>query len=107
MIGATLTSSLWPEPNYDNALSGPVLTALYGKPQTNAYRQELNDFIRKSGTFDSVADMAPATTDPATGALYKNFQGGDYLHPNRAGHQAMAAAIDLSAVMRPGKAESQ
>jgi lysophospholipase L1-like esterase len=95
VMGATLTSSLWPEPNYDNALAGPVLAALYGKPQTNAYRLQLNDFIRKSGTFDGVADMASVTDDPATGALFKNFQNGDYLHPNRAGHQAMAGAIDL------------
>jgi lysophospholipase L1-like esterase len=101
VIGATLTSSVWPEPNYDNApITSAGMAAAYGNPQTNDYRKQLNEFIRDSGVFDGAVDMAQATDDPATGALYKNFQVGDYLHPNRAGHWAMASAVDLDALMR-------
>lgn len=48
-----------------------------------------------SGTFDATADFAAVTTDPSTGSLYAPFvpnsegSAGDYLHPNRAGYQAM------------------
>jgi len=98
-MGATLTPSLWPDQSFADAPFGAVTAAQYGKPQTDSYRKQLNDFIRHSGVFDSVADMAKATEDPATGGLYKNFQSGDWLHPNRAGHLAMAASVDLAALM--------
>jgi len=58
-------------------------------------RQRLNAFILRQGHYDAVADFAAATTDPSTGSLYSMFvpnsegSAGDYLHPNRAGYQAM------------------
>jgi len=49
-----------------------------------------------------VADFDAATIDPASGALRPEFRPdsalggpGDGLHPNRAGYQAMANAVDL------------
>lgn len=104
VIGCTVTSSVWPEPNYDRYLpSGPPSYLLkYGTPQINEYRKQLNEFIRTAGLFDGIAEMAGAVEDPSTGALFKQFQAGDYLHPNRAGHQAMAATVDLS-ILAPGQ----
>ena len=65
-------------------------------------RKTINDFIRTSGLFDAVADFDGATVDAGTGALKAPFQpnsttggAGDKLHPNRAGYQAMANAIDV------------
>lgn len=99
VIAATVTSSLRPEP-YDDSVPAAVraLQEKYGNTKTNSYRKQVDEFIRTSGLFDGVVDMEKATENPSTGALYKHFQGGDYLHPNRAGHQAMAAVVDLKAV---------
>jgi len=105
VIGATVTSSLWPEPNYDRVQKTHPkalveLLPKYGNPQVNRYREQINEFIRTSGAFDGVADMAAITEDPATGALYSDFQSGDYLHLNRAGHHAMASAVDITVLDR-------
>ncbi|MEN3275690.1 MAG: hypothetical protein V7631_1480 [Massilia sp.] len=99
VIGATLTSSYVPNgqvpANSPLAAASAELAAQYGSAQTDAYRRRLNSFILTSGLFDATADFAAVTTDPATGTLYAPFvpnsQGsaGDYLHPNRAGYQAM------------------
>jgi lysophospholipase L1-like esterase len=73
-----------------------------------ARRQVVNTFIRTSGIFDHVADFDRATLDPQSGGLRASFQPGstaggpgDRLHPNRAGYQAMAAVIDLAALVPP------
>jgi lysophospholipase L1-like esterase len=54
-----------------------------------------------------VADFDAATIDAATGTLRAEFQPssstggpGDRLHPNRAGYQAMANAVDLNMIGR-------
>jgi lysophospholipase L1-like esterase len=100
VIGATLTPSLRPEASDQSTPAKlRVLSDQFGSLVTNSHRQELNEFIRSSGLFDSVADMEKVTKDPTTGAFYKKFQVGDYLHPNRAGHQAMADALDLSVLL--------
>jgi lysophospholipase L1-like esterase len=107
VIGATLTPSIRPEP-YDEGTpaAARAFWDKYGNTQTNAYRKEVNQFIRTSGLFDSVADMEKVTEDPSTGAFYRHFQDGDYLHPNRAGHQAMAEAVDLNALVSPRASHS-
>lgn len=96
VIGATLTSAL-------DSSSGH-----HGDPAQDAQRRMVNAFIRDSGVFDAVADFDAATRDPASGGLYPQFVPdstiggpGDRLHPNRAGYQAMAAAIDLTSLMPP------
>ena len=103
IVGATMTSHLWPESNRDNS---PIShTSRYNTAQFDADRKQLNQFIRTSGIFDRVADVSRVTDDPATGSLYTDFQNGDYEHPNRAGHQAMAAAVDMDVlVLRRKKA---
>jgi lysophospholipase L1-like esterase len=102
VIGATLTSSLVPggqvPANSPLAAASAELAASYGSAQTDAYRRQLNQFILTSGIYDATVDFAAVTTDPGTGTLYAPFvpnsQGsaGDYLHPNRAGYQAMGVA---------------
>ncbi|TQM85102.1 lysophospholipase L1-like esterase [Saccharothrix saharensis] len=60
----------------------------------------LNDWIRTSGEFDGVVDFAAATAvpgDPAT--LDPAYDSGDHLHPNDAGTEAMANAIDLAMLL--------
>lgn len=106
VIGATITSFLWPGDNYDASPWGADVAKKAGNATNNATRKQINDFIRTSGVFDGVADMSLATEDPVTGALYKEFQSGDYIHPNRAGHQAMAGAVNLSILIRPYAAKS-
>jgi lysophospholipase L1-like esterase len=87
-VGATITAAL--------GAAGAAGTA-----EVDARRQTVNTFIRTSGLFDGVADFDRATRDPVTGALRAEFQPGstvggpgDRLHPNRAGYQAMANAIE-------------
>ena len=90
VIGATLTSALGSS------------SAAHGFELQDEKRKKLNDFIRTSGVFDSVADFDSATTDPQTGGMKAEFVPdntvggpGDKLHPNRMGYQAMGMAIDL------------
>jgi lysophospholipase L1-like esterase len=65
-------------------------------PSRNETWAAVNDWIRHSGTFDAVVDFAAATADPANPmALNPRYDSGDHLHPNDAGTEAMAAAIDL------------
>jgi lysophospholipase L1-like esterase len=96
VIGATITPSLG-------------ATSASGTPENDARRKTVNEFIRTGGLFDAVADFDAATVDPATGALKAAFQpnstiggGGDKLHPNRAGYQAMGHAIDIR-LLAPSK----
>ena len=90
IVGATITSALTANGNS-------------GTPDADRRRQAVNAFIRSGGLFDAVADFDRATLDPATGALREAFVPnstiggpGDHLHPNRAGYQAMANAVDLT-----------
>ncbi len=79
--------------------------AAHGSPEQDVQRKLVNDFIRKGGLFDAVADFDAATLDTVTGQMKPEFVPesttggpGDKLHPNRAGYQAMAATIDLKAL---------
>ena len=92
VIGATIASSLKSTPTH-------------GTSEVDAKRRAINEFIRKSGVFDGLADFDAATLDAATGSLRAEFQpssstggAGDRLHPNRAGYQAMANSIDLALI---------
>ncbi len=79
---------------------GATLTAFGGSfvdtPQRRATWTAVNDWIRTSGEFDGVFDFAAATAmpgDPFT--LLPAYDSGDHLHPNDAGCQAMADAVNL------------
>jgi lysophospholipase L1-like esterase len=82
IIGCTLTP-------FGNA-------AGYFSPQSEAKREAVNTFIRSSGAFDAVIDFDAAVKDPAHPMQFQpTFDSGDHLHPNDAGYQAMANAINL------------
>ncbi|TKA08238.1 SGNH/GDSL hydrolase family protein [Actinacidiphila oryziradicis] len=64
-----------------------------------AVRQGVNDWIRNSGKFDAVTDFDKITRNPYDQQeIMPFFDGGDHLHPNDKGMQAMADAVDLSAL---------
>jgi lysophospholipase L1-like esterase len=80
-IGATLT---------------PFEGQAYYTPAREAVRQQVNNWIRTSGAWDGVADFDQALRDPAQPTrLHPAYDGGDHLHPNDAGYQAMAQAVPL------------
>jgi lysophospholipase L1-like esterase len=67
-------------------------------PALDLVRQRVNDWIRTGGrgAFDAVADFDQAIRDPADPRkLRREYDGGDHLHPNDAGMQALAAAVPL------------
>lgn len=64
--------------------------------QGDAVRMEVNEWIRTSGAVDAVADFDKVLRSPYNPQrLLPTFDGGDHLHPNDKGMQAMADSIDL------------
>ena len=75
----------------------PYEGAGYSRPEGEAIREALNNWIRTSGAFDAVVDFEAATRDPDNPKRIRaDFDPGDHLHPNDAGYRAMGEAIDLS-----------
>lgn len=68
----------------------------YSNPNREATRQTVNKWIQTSGTFDAVIDFAKILGDPNTPSqLASKYDGGDHLHPNVAGYQAIADNFPL------------
>lgn len=68
-------------------------------PAAEAVRQEVNAFIRTSGEFDAVTDFDRILRSPSDPErILPAFDGGDHLHPNDKGMQALADAVDLTAL---------
>ncbi|MFF8028138.1 SGNH/GDSL hydrolase family protein [Streptomyces sp. NPDC007896] len=66
---------------------------------SEAVRQGVNDWIRNSGALDAVTDFDRITRNPYDPQLILPFfDGGDHLHPNDKGMQAMADAVDLGSL---------
>jgi hypothetical protein len=85
IIGATLTP-------FGDVFAG---TPFQGYFTPEKIRLALNAFIR-SGAFDGVIDFDKIIVDPQKpGYAQTKFDKGDHLHPNPAGYEAMAGAIDL------------
>jgi lysophospholipase L1-like esterase len=79
----------------------PDKGAGYHTEPAEAIRQAANAWIRTSGQFDGVVDFDKALQDPSDpAALRAGFDSGDHLHPNEAGMQAMADAVDLRLLNR-------
>ncbi len=72
----------------------------YGTPAGEAQRQALNQWIRTSRAFDGVIDFDKALRDPSDPTRLLPAFDGDHLHPNDAGYQAMANAVDLDAIIQ-------
>ena len=81
------------------ATIGPFAGAAYpgiSTPKSLAIRREVNDWIRTTGVFDAVFDVARAVEDPVTADyLHPDLDSGDGMHPNDRGARAIADAVDL------------
>ncbi len=81
IIGATLT---------------PFEGAAYFTADGETKRQAINAWMRSGKAYDGVIDFDAATRDPRNPTKFNpQYDSGDHLHPNNAGYEAMAAAIDL------------
>jgi lysophospholipase L1-like esterase len=66
-------------------------------PENEAKRQALNHWVRTSGAFDAVADYDLTLRDPSDPLqLLPAYDSGDGIHPNDAGHEALARTVALS-----------
>lgn len=75
----------------------PNKGASYYNESREAIRLACNEWIRTSGAFDGVIDFDAALRDPADPARMRTaYDSGDHLHPNAAGMEAMANAVDLA-----------
>lgn len=79
---------------------GATMTPFGGSPAftpaKETVRLAVNRWILTSGAFDSVVDFDRVVRDPQQpDRLRGDFDSGDHIHPDDAGYQAMAAAIDL------------
>jgi lysophospholipase L1-like esterase len=85
IIGATLTPCEGVDiPGYYSAVKESV-------------RQAVNKWIRTSHAFDGVIDFDAVLRDPDhPSRIVPRFASEDHLHPNDAGYQAMADAVDLA-----------
>lgn len=71
----------------------------YFSAEGERMRLALNEWIRGRAGFDGVIDFDRALRDPAhPSRLLPAFDSGDHLHPNDAGYEAMAAAVDQAAL---------
>jgi lysophospholipase L1-like esterase len=92
IIGATL-------PPFEGALSGTPLGDYYNAAK-DMLRQEINRWIRNSGTFDAVIDFDSVLRDPThPSRLASAFDSGDHLHPGDEGDRRMADAVDLETLI--------
>lgn len=68
----------------------------YAGSDKESARKTVNDWIKQKGNFDFVADFAAAIENKnSPSQLASQYNGGDSLHPNVAGYQAMANAFPL------------
>jgi lysophospholipase L1-like esterase len=78
----------------------PFKGAFYWTPAGEQTREAVNHWILTSGAFDGVIDFGRVTADPADPLVFNPaFDSGDHLHPNDAGYQAMANAVDLNRLL--------
>lgn len=70
------------------------------RPENEADRQALNDWIRRDAGFDAVVDFDALMRDPARPSHLKPAFDNDGLHPSTAGYQAMADAFPVEQLDR-------
>jgi lysophospholipase L1-like esterase len=77
---------------------GAELPGYYSETK-EADRQKVNQWIRSSNAFDGVIDFDQVLRDPNhPRRVLPRFVSEDHLHPNDAGYQAMADAINISLI---------
>jgi lysophospholipase L1-like esterase len=74
----------------------PYGGAGYYSEKGEKVREDVNNWIRTSGTFDGVIDFDQITRDPENPNRFNPlYDSGDHLHPGDAGYKAMGDGIDL------------
>ena len=69
----------------------------YYTPEKEAIREEVNAWIRGNKTADGLIDFDKVLADPRNPEhINPVYDCGDHLHPNDAGYQAMAKAVNLT-----------
>jgi len=72
----------------------------YYTPEKEQIREAVNDWIRANKTADGLIDFDKVLEDPKNPKhINPAYYCGDNLHPNDAGYQAMAKAVDLSVLV--------
>ncbi|MGY0500990.1 SGNH/GDSL hydrolase family protein [Nocardia sp. FBN12] len=72
----------------------PFAGSAFFSPAKELLRAEVNTWIRDSGAFDKVVDLAQTMAAPDDRTrLADRFDSGDYLHPNDSGYRAMAEVV--------------
>src|ERR1700677_2800805 len=72
----------------------------YYTPEKEQIREAVNDWIRANKTADGLIDFDKVLEDPKNPKhINPAYNCGDNLHPNDAGYQAMAKAVDLSVLV--------
>lgn len=70
------------------------------QPESEADRQALNEWIRRSGIFDAVLDFDAIAREPARPTHLRADWDNDGLHPSIAGYRGMAEAFPLDFLER-------
>ncbi|MER2264448.1 GDSL-type esterase/lipase family protein [Methylobacterium oxalidis] len=80
----------------------PYRAASYWSAPSEIIRGRVNAYLRGSESgCDGILDQDAAIRDPADSTRFNRaFDSGDHLHPNDAGHAAIAAAVDLALFSR-------
>lgn len=74
----------------------PFRGSLFFLEEKELVRQEVNQWIRTSGSFEQVIDFESALRDSRESSrLATEFDSGDCMHPNAAGQLALGCAINL------------
>ncbi len=88
LVGSTLTP-----------FEGADLEPGYWSAAKEAVRQQVNDWLRTTNEFAAVVDFDAVVRDPSHPArLLPSYDSGDHIHPNDAGHLAMANAVSLEVI---------
>jgi lysophospholipase L1-like esterase len=66
-------------------------------------RSEVNEYILTSGVCDDVVDWATTLAEPNVPLSYNPIYFSDSIHPNAAGHAAIAAAVPLARWFEAGR----
>jgi lysophospholipase L1-like esterase len=86
----------------------PYQGAGYFTAAGETIREQVNAWIRISRAFDGVIDFDAVMSDPVNPLrLNPIYDSGDHLHPNDAGYQAMADAINLGMLFPQGLSPSK
>ena len=87
-VAATLTP-------FAGSFQGTPISGYY-TPEKEAIREDVNAWIRGNKTADGLIDFDKVLADPKNPKhINPVYDCGDHLHPNDAGYQAMAQAVDL------------